>query len=127
MIEELAGDQRRDGSFTDAKQTITCSRGQSPITETTSFAILAMIRVNFDKWNRQITKGINYLMKVMERGYFGSAQASVLAFKALMEYLRRVDPPQEFPRFQVKVNGVGHHIQTGDPLKKHNNRKQSSL
>ena len=127
MVEELAQDQRRDGSFSDAKQTITCSRGQSPIIETTSFAILAMMRVSFEKWNRHIAKAVNFLMKVMERGYFGSSPASVLAFKALTEYLRQVEPAQEFPRFQIKVNGLAHHIQTGDPLKRHKNRNTFDL
>ena len=122
-LEELVQDQRRDGSFRGVTQTITCSRGESLIIETTSFAILAMMRVDFDKWQNNIAKGINFLMKVMERGFFSSSQASVLAFKVLMEYLQKTEPTQEFPLFQVKVNGVAHHIQTGDPLKKHKNSK----
>jgi hypothetical protein len=126
-LSELVEDQRRDGSFRDVTQTITCSRGESLIVETTSFALLAMIRIDFNKWEHNIDKGINFLMRTMKRGFFSSSQASVLAFKVLMEYLEKTEPPKDFPLFQIKVNGVAHHIQTGDPLKKHKNSKDNFL
>ena len=122
MVQNLVQNQRRDGSFTGVTETITCSKGQTLIIETTSFALLAMMRVDFSRWESKIRMGIEYLMGQMEYGFFGSSQASVLAFKALMEFLERNKSEKEFPLFQVKVNGVAHFIQTGDPLKKHKNR-----
>ena len=121
MTENLVKDQRRDGSFSGVTETITCSQGQSLIIETTSFALLAMMRVDFSRWQTKIKIGIEFLMRQMEYGFFGSSQASVMAFKALMEFLEMNQSQKEFPLFQVKVNGVAHFIQTGDPLKKHKN------
>jgi hypothetical protein len=123
MMEELVGDQRRDGSFRDVRGTVTCSEGESQVIETTSLALMAMMKVDYSVYRPQIKRGISYLMYVMERGFFASSQASVLAFKVLTEYLQKVEPKKHFPRFQIKINGVANHIQTGDPLLKHKNSK----
>ena len=123
MMEELVDDQSRDGSFRNVHQTITCSQGDSMVIETTSFALLAMMKIDFSKWSGHIEKSVDFLMKVIQKGFFGSTQASVLAFKALTEYLKRVEPSTSFPLFQIKINGVANHIQTGNPLLKHKHSK----
>jgi len=87
-MEELLKVQNKDGSFDGTTHSITYSTGQSLKIETTSLAIMAMLK-NPNRPTQQINKAVEYLVK-NRNGYgsFGNTQGTVLALKALTEFAK---------------------------------------
>ncbi|HEY5935591.1 MAG TPA: alpha-2-macroglobulin family protein [Kofleriaceae bacterium] len=85
MVKRLATMQSKDGSFSGAKESITMSGGESLAIETTSLAVLAMIKAKADEG--QIRTAVDYLnAKRGGYGQWGNTQATVLGLKALTAY-----------------------------------------
>jgi uncharacterized protein YfaS (alpha-2-macroglobulin family) len=85
MVKRLATMQTKDGSFAGAKESITMSGGESLAIETTSLAVLAMIKAKASEG--QIRTAVDYLnAKRGGYGQWGNTQATVLGLKALTAY-----------------------------------------
>ena len=88
LMELLYAKQDKNGSWTGSAHSITYSQGISLTVETTSLAILAILKSeNPDQ--KAMSKGIENLMG-SRSGYggFGSTQGTILALKALTEYAK---------------------------------------
>ena len=86
MIEKLVKKQNEDGSWNGSIHSITRSSGKSLIIETTSLAVLALIRTG-SKDRYSLDRGIKYLFENRSGyGSFSSTQATILALKAITEY-----------------------------------------
>ena len=84
VLTKLAKKQAKDGSFTGAKTSITCSGGDSLLIETTSLAILAFLR---SPAHTQVTESaMQWLLKRCKGGRFGATQSTILALKAIVTY-----------------------------------------
>jgi hypothetical protein len=116
-VERLVSDQMENGSFGKSKTSITRSSGKSLNVETTSLALLSMMRIDFSKYTTQIKKGIGYLMGQMNRGYFGSTQATILAMRTLIEYMTISNSSCGEKQFDVSLNGDKKILQVGDQMK----------
>ncbi|MDQ3112264.1 MAG: MG2 domain-containing protein [Bacteroidota bacterium] len=88
LMNTLIEKQAKDGSFTGATHSITYSQGQSLTIESTSLAILAMIKspaVN----GGALTNAVQFLVGSRSgSGVFSSTQGTILALKALTEYAK---------------------------------------
>ena len=96
--------QAKDGSFTGAKESITMSGGESLAIETTSLAVLAMIKAKADEG--QIRTAVDYLnAKRGGYGQWGNTQATVLGLKALTAYAEHARQMQSGGSATLVVNG----------------------
>jgi hypothetical protein len=88
MVKRLAAMQGKDGSFQGAKETITMSGGESLVIETTSLAVLALIKASANsEYEPQIRAGVDWLNgKRGGYGAWGNTQATILGLKALTAY-----------------------------------------
>jgi hypothetical protein len=87
-MKSLMDQQAKDGSWTGASHSITYSQGQSLITETTSLAILAILK-SPEKNGAALSSGVQYLVGSRSgSGVFSSTQGTILALKALTEYAK---------------------------------------
>jgi hypothetical protein len=88
FLAKLLQKQAPDGSWTGAKHSITYSTGQSLQIETTSLALLALLKAD-EKAVPEIQKAVKFLQG-SRNGYgsFGSTQATVLALKAMTGFAR---------------------------------------
>jgi alpha-2-macroglobulin-like protein len=88
MVKRLAAMQAKDGSFPGAKETITMSGGESLVIETTSLAVLALIKASANsEYEPQIRAGVDWLNgKRGGYGAWGNTQATILGLKALTAY-----------------------------------------
>jgi hypothetical protein len=88
VMDKLLSKQNKDGSFNGTTHSITYSTGQSLQIETTSLAIMAMLK-DPNRPSQEINKAIEYLVK-NRNGYgsFGNTQGTVLALKALTEFAK---------------------------------------
>ncbi|CAN5358256.1 hypothetical protein BH09BAC5_BH09BAC5_02190 [soil metagenome] len=88
MMNTLMDLQAKDGSWTGTTHSITYSQGQSLITETTSLAILAMIKSPVRNGGA-LNSAVQYLVGSRAgSGVFSSTQGTILALKALTEYAK---------------------------------------
>lgn len=117
VVEDIIKCQTPEGSFEDARTSITRSCGTSLYIETTSLALLCMLRVDYAQWTVQIRKAVDFLMKRMNSGYFGSTQATILAMKALIEYLKMSKSPSDDLQFEVILNEYAYLMDVGDKMK----------
>ena len=70
-----------------AESSITNSRGNNLIVETTSLAALAWMDIDASGYGQQVDLAIGYIMKqAKDGGRFGSTQATILSLKALVKY-----------------------------------------
>lgn len=84
----LLEQQAKDGSFNGATHSITYSQGQSLITETTSLAILAILK-SPEKNGSALSSAVQYVVGSRSgSGVFSSTQGTILALKALTEYAK---------------------------------------
>lgn len=101
----LAGLQDKEGSWKHANHSITRSTGINLEIETTSLALLAMMKAGgFDDNVRQ---GIQWLAK--NRGGFGqwgATQATVLALKAMTTYAKASKKMTSSGTIVIKINGA---------------------
>jgi hypothetical protein len=88
-MEKLVGTQKEDGSFAGTTHSITHSTGNSLTIETTSIAIMAMLKQG-GKNIGALTKAVQFLVKSRTGyGVFGNTQGTVLALKALTQYAKQ--------------------------------------
>jgi hypothetical protein len=116
-VEKLISKQSEDGSFPQAKTSITRSSGKSLLVETTSLALLSMLRVDYSEWATPIKKAVDYLMGAMNGGYFGSTQATILAMKALVEFMKISNQSSDEMLFDVIVGKNPYLMTVGDQMK----------
>jgi hypothetical protein len=89
LMEQLLKTQKEDGSFTGTTHSITYSQGQSLTIETTSIAIMALLKTPGQHVN-ELNKAVQFLVKSRSGyGVFGNTQGTVLALKALTEYAKQ--------------------------------------
>lgn len=79
------GDQL--GAVTGAESSITNSRGQSLLLETTSLAVVNWLNQSPSQFNQNIEDGVGFLLRSIKKGgRFGSTQSTVMTLKALVRY-----------------------------------------
>ena len=120
ILEKLVSKQASNGSFEKAKTSITRSSGKSLIVETTSLALLCMLRIENDRWQNQIKKAIDFLLKNQNLGYFESTQATILAMRAMVEYMILSYKNLESKMFKIKLANQSLLLETGE---NHTNNK----
>jgi hypothetical protein len=104
MMDALLTQQAKDGSFTGTTHSITYSQGQSLTTETTSLAILAMIK-SPSKNGLAMTNAVQYVVGSRSgSGVFSSTQGTILALKALTEYAKFSKKTTEDGTIEVYVD-----------------------
>jgi len=97
--------QDKDGSFNGATHSITHSTGQSLKIETTSLAIMAMLK-NPNRPTQAINKAVESLVKSRSGyGSFGNTQGTVLALKALTEFAKANKSTPEDGTVEFYVDG----------------------
>ncbi len=101
----LMGTQDKDGSFTGKKHSITYSQGQSLKVETTSLAVLAMIKSGSPD-GKKLQSAVEYITGTRSgHGGFGSTQATIMALKSLVEYAKYAKRTDEAGTIEVYVDG----------------------
>jgi hypothetical protein len=107
MVKRLVAMQDKDGGFPGAKESITMSGGESLTIETTSLAVLAMIKASkHGEHDGQIRKAVDWLNA--RRGGYGqwsNTQATVLGLKALTAYSEHARQMQAAGTATLVVNG----------------------
>ncbi len=105
VLTDLLSKQQKDGSWTGTSSSITRSGGQSLTIETTSLAILAIIKSSGNN-NESLNKAIQYLVGARSGyGAFGSTQGTILALKALTEYAKFSKHTNEDGTIEFYVDG----------------------
>src|SRR5207237_9468493 len=99
--------QASDGGVPGATTSITASRGDDLVTETTALAVLGWQKADRpDKFAGPVGKAVGYLIsKRQGGGAFGATQATVLALKALGEPARRNAAAPEAGELRLLVAG----------------------
>ena len=78
---------KETGGVEGAESSITNSRGQGLILETTSLAIVNWLNQDVSGFSKNIDLGVNFLLNSIKKGgRFGSTQSTVLSLKALVRY-----------------------------------------
>lgn len=104
-LKALATKQDKNGSFTGSTHSITYSQGNSLTIETTSIAILAMLKSN-GKNAVAMSNAVQYLVGSRSgSGVFSSTQGTILALKALTEYAKFSKKTTEDGTIQIFVDG----------------------
>jgi len=105
VLDKLTEQQQEDGSWQGAKHSITRSTGRNLSIETTSLALMALVKADQPD-GRAINEGVSFLMKQRSgQGRFGSTQATILALKALAEYAKFAKRTSESGTIVLYVNG----------------------
>jgi uncharacterized protein YfaS (alpha-2-macroglobulin family) len=100
----LLEEQKPDGSFTGATHSITYSQGASLTIETTSIAIMAMLKSNSNP--SALTKAVQNLVGSRSgSGVFSSTQGTILALKALTEYAKFSKKTNESGTIEIYIDG----------------------
>lgn len=101
----LISKQDKNGSFTGTTHSITYSQGNSLTIETTSIAIMAMLK-SPSKNAVGMSNAVQYLVGSRSgSGVFSSTQGTILALKALTEYAKFSKKTTEDGTIQVFVDG----------------------
>ena len=104
-VEKLANMQAASGAWTNADHSITRSGGSNLHVETTSLAILAMLKSGDHL--EQARKGINWLQNNRSGfGQWGATQATVLALKAMIAYDNATRVAPKPGKVSLLVDGV---------------------
>lgn len=105
LLKQVMGLQAKDGSFTGATHSITYSTGASLTIETTSLAIMAILKSN-GKYVSELNNAVRYLSGARSGfGAFGSTQGTVLALKALTTYAKASRKTSESGSVMVYLDG----------------------
>jgi hypothetical protein len=105
IMELIYASQKEDGSWTGNIHSITRSTGLSLTIETTSLALMAIMKSPNQKFEA-LTKGVEYLVKSRSGyGAFGSTQGTILALKALTEYAKQSKSVKEDGILEFYVDG----------------------
>jgi hypothetical protein len=109
-VARLGAMQQTDGAWTDADHSITRSGGKNLQIETTSLAVLALIKAGGQ--HTRVRRGVRWLGE--NRGGFGqwgTTQATVQALRAMAAYARASRQTRHGGSIHVSVNGKrGGHI-----------------
>ena len=101
----LIAAQKDDGSWQGHTHSITYSQGEALTIETTSFALLALLRSDAPDKPR-IDKAVQYLCAHRQgKGGFGNTQATIVALKALTQYVVFSKRAAEDGGFTLTANG----------------------
>jgi alpha-2-macroglobulin-like protein len=101
----LLSKQNKDGSFTGTTHSITYSQGQSLTIETTSMAIMAILK-SPGKSASALTSSVQFLVGSRSgSGVFSSTQGTILALKALTEYAKFSKKTTEDGTVEIYVDG----------------------
>ncbi|MFZ6741998.1 MG2 domain-containing protein [Undibacterium sp. JH2W] len=104
-LEKLVGMQNANGSWTNADHSITHSGGSNLHIETTSLAVLAMLKA--DGHLEQARKGITWLQANRSGfGQWGATQATVLALKAMIAFDEATRVAPTAGKVSLIVDGV---------------------
>ncbi|MBO9700068.1 MAG: carboxypeptidase regulatory-like domain-containing protein [Sporocytophaga sp.] len=104
-ISLLEAMQLKDGSWPGSIHSITCSTGQSLFVETTSLAVMALLKEG-QKKEKLILDGVKYLVSARSaHGGFASTQGTVLALKALTSYSIHAKKTSEDGTIVVYIDG----------------------
>jgi len=105
LLETLISLQKENGSWEGTKHSITRSTGQGLTAETTSLALLAIMKSD----KKRITilqNGVKYLVGSRSPyGGFGNTQSTVLALKSLTTYAKYAQKTPESGDIEIYVNG----------------------
>ena len=104
-LQKIISKQTEEGSFSNAKTSITRSSGKNLIVETTSLVLLGMLRINPNQFTDNIKSSVDFLVKQMNGGYFGCTQATILAMRALIEFMSSQPKKGVDLNFKVDLNG----------------------
>jgi hypothetical protein len=106
LLETLISLQKENGSWEGTKHSITRSTGQGLTAETTSLALLAIMKS--DKKRMPILQnGVKYLVGSRSPyGGFGNTQSTVLALKSLTTYAKYAQRTPESGDIEIYVNGT---------------------
>jgi TonB-dependent SusC/RagA subfamily outer membrane receptor len=104
LLALLYKDQKVDGSWSGKKYSVTQSGGKSFNIETTSLAVLAIMKSkNPDR--AALNKAIQFLIQSRSGyGNFGSTQATILALKAITQYAKFSKKTEEAGTIEIFVN-----------------------
>lgn len=101
----LLAKQDKNGSWTGATHSITYSQGQSLTIETTSLAILAILKTS-GKHSNALQSAVQQLVGSRNgSGVFSSTQGTILALKALTEYAKFSKKTNEDGTVAIYVDG----------------------
>lgn len=104
-VDKLVGMQNANGSWTNADHSITRSGGSNLYIETTSLAVLAMLKA--DGHLEQARKGITWLQANRSGfGQWGATQATVLALKAMIAFDEATRVAPTAGKVSLLVDGV---------------------
>lgn len=104
-VEKLANMQAASGAWTNADHSITRSGGSNLHIETTSLAILAMLKSGDHM--EQARKGINWLQNNRSGfGQWGATQATVLALKAMIAFDNATRVAPKSGKISLLVDGL---------------------
>ncbi|WP_291725522.1 MG2 domain-containing protein [Bernardetia sp.] len=109
LLETLISLQKQEGDNAGAwegtKHSITRSTGQGLTAETTSLAILALIKSDTKRMNI-LQNGVKYLVGSRSPyGGFGNTQSTVLALKSLTAYAKYAQRTPESGDIEIYING----------------------
>jgi hypothetical protein len=101
----IAKHQREDGSVIGAETSITRSRGDALLIETTSIAILCWLNED-DQFAHFTERAIHWLASRCKDGAFASTQATILALKAIIAYdIQRARPKASSGSVTLTIDG----------------------
>jgi alpha-2-macroglobulin-like protein len=104
-LNTLIGKQAKDGSFTGSTHSITYSQGQSLNIETTSLAIMAILKSQGKNANA-LNNAVQYLVSARSgSGVFSSTQGTILALKSLTEFAKFSKKTTEDGTIVIYVDG----------------------
>ncbi|WP_375561295.1 MG2 domain-containing protein [Bernardetia sp. OM2101] len=105
LLETLISLQKENGSWEGTKHSITRSTGQGLTAETTSLALLALMKSDKKRMNI-LQNGVKYLVGSRSPyGGFGNTQSTVLALKSLTTYAKYAQRTPENGDIEIYVNG----------------------
>jgi hypothetical protein len=115
LAEHLEKVRQADGSFKGAEASITGSRDRTLDIETTSLAIMALLRAG--RPAASLNDSVQWLTATRSGGGFGSTQSTILALKALVDYADASRTVEDDGDIVLRVNGsvvARRHFNKGD-------------
>jgi uncharacterized protein YjdB len=105
LLKKLLALQNEDGSFSGKKHSITRSTGNGLKIETTSLAIMAMLKAE-NKNDVALNNAVEFVIK-SRGGYgdFGNTQSTIMALKALTAYAQYSKQTNEDGTLECYING----------------------
>lgn len=105
ILNTLISRQKSTGEIGGATTSITRSRGESLLVETTALTMILQLRVNAFNNFFALEKMIEFLTSKMKNGFFASTQGTILSLLAFREYFDKFAQKSEKVNFDVSING----------------------